>query len=325
MTLATGVGSMPGTGAHDYDEAVRLVLGELSLPHLPELPGRGPQADLVGRTLGLVVDLGADLQPVGWRLTGAGGGVDQRRARSLLTQDLDAFEEQSQELTGPLKVQLAGPWTLAATVERPRGDRVLADHGARRELAQALAEGAAAHVADVRRRVPGAELIVQVDEPALPAVLAGSVPTASGFSRHRSVERPLASTALEGLADAVVGAGATPVVHCCAADVPVDLVLGAGFQGVGVDLSLLTPDGYDAVAGAFEAGHRVFLGVVPTEAAALSDAHVTARVERFLDMLGLEPTERLVLAPTCGLAAADPTWARKALGLVAAAAKNLSG
>ena len=45
--------------------------------------------------------------------------------------------------TGPFKIQVAGPWTLAATVEKPRGDKVLTDHGARRELAQALAEGAA--------------------------------------------------------------------------------------------------------------------------------------------------------------------------------------
>ena len=39
MTLATGVGSLPGT---DPAEAVRIVVGELpDLPHLPELPGRG--------------------------------------------------------------------------------------------------------------------------------------------------------------------------------------------------------------------------------------------------------------------------------------------
>ena len=39
MTLATGVGSLPGT---DPDEAVRIVVGELpDLPHLPELPERG--------------------------------------------------------------------------------------------------------------------------------------------------------------------------------------------------------------------------------------------------------------------------------------------
>ena len=43
MTLASGVGSHPGDDQRDFDEAVRLVLGELpDLPYLPEVPGRGP-------------------------------------------------------------------------------------------------------------------------------------------------------------------------------------------------------------------------------------------------------------------------------------------
>ena len=166
MTYASGVGSMPGgavgeeqDNARAYAEATRIVLGEVDLPHVPELPGRGAVANLTGRTLGLVADLGADLQPAGWRLTDA-AGIDQRRARSLLAQDLDTVEEQAQGVTGPLKVQVAGPWTLAATVEKPRGDRVLADHGARHELAQALAAALAEHLADLGRRFPGASLLV---------------------------------------------------------------------------------------------------------------------------------------------------------------------
>ncbi|MGZ4437449.1 MAG: methionine synthase, partial [Nocardioidaceae bacterium] len=183
MTRAAGVGSLPG---EDYREAVKLVLGETpDLPALPELPARGAHASMTGRALAILEGLGADLQPAGWRLTGSTSeaGVDHRRARSLLAQDLDVVEEELQGYTGPFKVQVAGPWTLAATVEKPRGDRVLSDRGARRELAEALAEGLAAHVADLRRRLPGADLTVQVDEPALPAVMAGSVPTASGFHR----------------------------------------------------------------------------------------------------------------------------------------------
>ena len=69
---ATGVGSMPGT---DVREAMRVVLGELpDLPHLPELPGRGVGADLTGRTVGLLLDLHAEVQPSGWRF------VDVRRS-----------------------------------------------------------------------------------------------------------------------------------------------------------------------------------------------------------------------------------------------------
>lgn len=329
--FATGIGSFPGGDATAFDEALRVVLGTFDdLPHLPELPARGAHADLVGRALAVVTELGADLQPAGWRLTGTAPGIDQRRARSLLAQDLDALEEHTQGYDGRLKVQVAGPWTLAATVERPRGDRLLADLGARRELAQALAEGLRAHIADVRRRVPGASLVVQLDEPALPAVLAGRVPTASGFHRHRSVDDPEASAALEWVTDAVAASGATPVVHCCASDVPLGLLTGAGAQGVSVDLSALDARAYDALAELLESGRTVLLGVVPaTEpSATVDDAAVTERVLRLLDMLGLDPADEglgdLVITPSCGLAGVTAAWARRACELSERVARNLA-
>ncbi|MDP3889883.1 methionine synthase [Nocardioides sp.] len=327
MTLATGVGSWPGDDQAAYTEAVRTVLGELpDLPHLPEIPGRGIGADLTGRALAVVADLGADLQPAGWRLTDA-PGIDQRRARSQLGQDLDGLEELAQDHVGPFKVQLAGPWTLAATVEKPRGDRVLSDFGARRDLAQALAEGVRTHVADLRRRLPGVtDLLVQLDEPALPAVMAGAVPTASGFHRHRSVDAPAASEALEWVLAAISEAGGVPLVHSCASDVPVDLLRGAGARGVSVDLGAVDSSAYDALATALEADEWVLLGVVPAvdPDPVPSDSSMTERVLRWLDMLGLEPTERLVVTPTCGLAGASPGWARNALTSARATAASLS-
>lgn len=332
MTVASAIGSMPGSDARAFDEAVRTVLGELpALPHLPELPGRGATASMTGRTLALVAGLDADLQPAGWRLTGSSGSpaVDHRRARSLLSQDLDALEEQAQGFEGRFKVQVTGPWTLAATVEKPRGDRVLADHGARRELAQALAEGLKDHVADVRRRVPGAtELLVQVDEPALPAVLTGGVPTASGFHRHRSVDLPLASALLEEVFAAVTSAGAVPLAHCCAAEVPVSLLTGAGARGVSVDLDVLALAAYDDVATLLEKGAPVLLGVVPSTDPATppGEKAVVEKVLRFLDMLGFDPEAvggHLAVTPSCGLAGASPRWAREALRLAARTAASL--
>ena len=323
MTTATAIGSWPGTDATSYAEAVRIVLDELpDLPHLPELPGRGAGASMTGRALAVLAGLDADLQPAGWRLTGSSGspGMDHRRARSLLAQDLDTLEERAQEYEGRFKVQVTGPWTLAATVEKPRGDRILSDHGARRDLAQALAEGVADHVKDVRRRVPGAtELVVQVDEPALPAVLAGQVPTASGFHRHRSVDLPVASALLEDVFAAITGAGATPIAHCCAADVPVSLLTGAGAQGVSVDLGVLAVSAYDDVATLLEKGAPVLLGVVPSTDPETQPGEkaLVEKVLRFLEMLGLDPetTSGLVVTPTCGLAGASAGWAREALRL----------
>ncbi|WP_322919719.1 uroporphyrinogen decarboxylase/cobalamine-independent methonine synthase family protein [Nocardioides renjunii] len=329
MSTATGIGSLPGTSDHDYAEAVRLVLDELSdLPHVPELPGRGVTAAMTGRGLAVVDGLAADLQPAGWRLTDT-SGVDHRRARSLLAQDLDTLEELADGATGALKTQVAGPWTLAATVEKPRGDKVLSDHGARRELAQGLAEGVGAHLAELRRRVRGVDRwIVQVDEPALAAVALAQVPTASGFGRHRRVDPPELSAHLEWVVAAITDAGGEAWVHSCAPQTPWALVAGTGVAGLSTDLDVLGPADLDTFAEALEAGRTAALGVVPSTDPATepSDAPITERVQRWLDMLGLDPevvAEHLVVTPTCGLAGASPAWARRAVRLSATVARNL--
>ena len=105
---------MPGT---DPDEAMRVIAGELpGFPYLPELPDRGPGADLTGRTVALLVDIPAEVTPRGWRLAER-PGRDLARARAMLSSDLDALEAGPGRYRGPLKVQLCGPWTLAATLE----------------------------------------------------------------------------------------------------------------------------------------------------------------------------------------------------------------
>jgi len=329
---ATGVGSLPG---EDHAEATRMVLGELAgdiaLPYLPELPARGATAEMTGRTLAVVAELDADLQPAGWRLTGSSGapGVDHRRARSLLGQDLDTLEELAAGGVAEIKVQLAGPWTLAATVERPRGDKILADHGARRELAQALAEGVREHVGGVRRRLGLTRLVVQVDEPALAAVAAGAVPTASGYARHRFVDRPELSETLGWVLSAVAESGGEPWVHACAPATPWELVRGAGASGLVVDASVLSAADHDVLAEALEAGTTLALGVVPTTEpeGGLGEKAVVERVERWLEMVGLDPAEvgeRMLVTPACGLAGASWEWARRATTLATRAARHLS-
>jgi methionine synthase II (cobalamin-independent) len=318
MAHATGIGSMPGT---DFAESMQIVLDTVGLAFVPELPARGVHAGMIGRTLAVLDGLEADLQPDGWRV-GVGEGSDVRRARSLLAQDLDVAEELAQEHDGPIKIQVTGPLTLAATVERPRGDKMLADHGARREISESLAEGLRTHVADARRRFARSDLVVQVDEPAIAAVLGGGIPTASGFSRHRVVHPPEADALLRNVVDAITSAGARPVVHSCAPDVPVELLAGAGFTAISFDLALLRPD--DIWAETFERGVDLWFGVVPsTGATGVTDAALAARIDAFFRRFGFDEgvyAPRHVVTPTCGLAGASPQWAKQALKLAAGAA-----
>ena len=61
-----GSARCPGTNPA---EAMHVVAGELpDFPHLPELPDRGPGADLTGRTAALLVDMPVEVTPRGWRL-----------------------------------------------------------------------------------------------------------------------------------------------------------------------------------------------------------------------------------------------------------------
>jgi hypothetical protein len=255
---ATGIGSMPGTNPA---EAMRVIAGELpGFPHLPELPGRGPGADLTGRTAALLVDLPVEVTPRGWRLAER-PGRDLARARAMLSSDLDVMAEVLDGFRGPVKVQLCGPWTLAATLELPRTlNMALADPGAVADLTASLAEGAAAHAAELAKRLPGASLLVQFDEPALPAVVAGAVPTASGLSRLAAVGADVLGERLEQV---LAATRAYTVVHCCAPAVPFGILRAAGAGAVAFDLGLLRRGEEDGVAESAEAGMGLLVGAVP--------------------------------------------------------------
>jgi hypothetical protein len=321
-------------------EAVRTVMGELGerpgLPFLPELPGRGVGADMVGRGAGLLVDLFAEVQPSGWRIADR-PGRDHGRALSYLSSDLDLLEEHTQGYQGWLKVQAAGPWTLAAAIELPHGDKLLSDPGAVRDVAASLAEGLRLHLSGLRKRVPGARLVLQLDEPALPGVIAGTVPTASGFGSLRAVEEIVARERLREVVDAV---DAPVVVHCCARDVPFDLLRGAGTTAVSFDFSLLSEKYDDALGEAVESGLMLFAGVIPaTDPPARkprsgnpnggADSYgAKAFVDRVLTLrrLGFPPARlarAVAVTPACGLAGASPAWARRALKLAANTARAL--
>ncbi|WP_328668104.1 methionine synthase [Streptomyces sp. NBC_00322] len=319
---ATGVGSMPGGDAR---EAAKTVAGSFDdFPHLPELPARGPGADMIGRTIGLLVEMYAHVEPSGWRISDR-PGRDTRRARSWLGEDLDALEEHTQGYEGPLKVQAVGPWTLAASLELRNGEASLGDPGAVRDLASSLTEGLRSHLADVRRRIPGARVVLQLDEPSLTAVLRGQIRTASGYRTHRAVDRQVVESTLRD----VIGVSDEPVtIHSCAPDVPFALLRRAGAGGVSFDFGLLTERDEDQIGEAVEGGTQLFAGVVPSSDAPLSDpAGSVMGVRTLWRRLGLSPgtlSESVVITPTCGLAGASPAYARAALAHCVRAARSLA-
>jgi len=181
-------------------------------------------------------------------------------------------------------------------------------------------------------------VLLQLDEPALPAVLAGNVPTASGLNRLPAPEETDAEAGLRAVADA---ARAFIVVHCCAPGVPFGMIKAAGVQAVGLDLSLLRRDEEDGVAESVEAGLGILAGAVPAiapspaerDGARPPEPAVTAR--RVVDLwhrMGWPATSgagrddvarQVVLTPACGLAGASPGYARAALAHCREAARLL--
>ncbi|MFC5380480.1 methionine synthase [Aquipuribacter nitratireducens] len=329
---ATGVGSLPHSRP---DEALDVVVGELGdghVPFVPELPGRGVGSDVIGRGAAFLVDLPVDLQPAGWRLVDR-PGADLRRARSWWRQDLDALGDRGPELTGAraLKVGVTGPWTLAAALQRQRGEVAVSDPGARRDLVDSLAEGVGLVLADVRRAVPEVPLVLQVDEPSVVPVLLGRLPTASGYGTLRAVEGPEVRDGLRRVVDAGHTAGAAVVVHCCAAGAPVRLLGETRADGLSLPVPLSAAGAagavWEHVAGLVEAGTMLLAGVLDPTADVAPEPDALARdVQRVWSDVGLaaDAQARLALTSTCGAAGTAPAAAVRQLRALAGAATRLA-
>lgn len=346
-----GQGAWPGVDALEAQLTIFGDLGDapdgvLAIPFLPQLAERGPGADPVGRTCALLPEPPVELGPHGWRLADH-GGMDLERARGFWREDLDALAIAANGYAGPLSVQLVGPWTLAATLYLARGDRVLADRGAVREVTLALAEAAGAHVAHVRALVPGADVVVQLDEHLLGAVRAGVLPTFSGYSRLRAVPGPDLAEGLRTVLDAVRAAGASSVVQVGSGWVGIEPVAVAGAGGIGLDLAASgaaggsaapwNAQGWELIARAVERGMGLWTGLPPTKVSQCSGPEVRALAEVVTvpwRRIGLPVADldRVVLTTADGSGAGvpgagapeGPDHARAELGNLARAAEILA-
>lgn len=302
---ATAIGSLPGDDMAGALGAMSEYFGGL-IP-VPELPARSPGAGIIGRAAAVLEEIPVELDAAGWRVSDAVDGA-ARSARATLRRDLDDLEEQLAGEPATVKFALCGPLTLAAGLHLRRGEAVLADPSALRDVAASLALGQAELLGELHRRMPQVTWAWQIDEPSAPAVLAGRVPTQSGLHRYRPLEPQAAGRCTADLVSALRAAGASETAwHCCAQGIPWQMLAGAGVDDALVDVDTLSGADGDRCAEWLEAGRTLGLGLAPT---AVRDrvCGTDALLERLVGTvrrIGVAPrlvADRAILTPACGLA-----------------------
>lgn len=313
--LSTGIGHLPHC---DPGDAVEFVLRHNPrLPAAPSLPARSRREGMVAQaasgiqgvivhddgTLDLDLSLVDPEAPLGdLDFTGeAYGGL-----RAFLTAVADR--------DGPIKVSITGPVTLGVALHAAGLDADVAFAVA----GSAVRRRAAALADHVLRRVPQAQLVMFVDEPAMAGL------TEQGFPIGPTEGVDLVSGAM-----AVVEHVAVTGLHCCA---PADyrLLLGTGPR----ILSVPVDGGIDRHAGLLadhlDRGGWVAWGAVPT------DGPVGTTVERLWRRLsalwcdlsadGCDPTllrTNALVTPVCGLAHHGVTQAEHVMELTTRLASRL--
>ena len=285
---------------------------------------------MIGRAGALLVDIVLDTVPRGYRIAARPGAV-MRRAVSLLDEDVDALEEAWEKAGGAVsgravKVQAPGPITLAAGLELPNGHRAITDAGAVRDLTASLAEGVERHRAEVARRL-ATTVVVQYDEPVLPAALAGRLTGVTGLSPVHPVDEVAAITLID---TCVAAAGAEVLLHSCAADVPWNVLQRSSISAVSVDASILSDADLDGLGSFLDSGRVVVLGLLPASAPQHrpSADEVAAAAVAITDRIGFPRGvvgQQVGISPACGLAGATAQWARVTLELAQRAADALDG
>jgi hypothetical protein len=230
-------------------------------------------------------------------------GATSSGARVALTTDLDALEEAAEGHSGSIKIRIVGPWTLAASIELSKGEKALADPGAVRDSAASLAEGLTRHLADIRKRIPTLTgFVVQLDEPLLPAVVAGELATASGWGRLRSYERAVVE---DGLRQVLAAAQDDPAgVWLGTGEIDSDLIRAAGAKFIGLDGAMIDAIDEDEIGEAIDAGLGLLVACVPLEAPQSDPRPVTASVRSLWKRLGFlagQLPTTVALAPVEGL------------------------
>jgi hypothetical protein len=267
----TGVSVLGPWPDGDHHEAQATAIGALSdlpdgltgMPPLVHPSDPGPWSGPLARGVDLLTDMPAEVGPHGWKLADR-PGRDLERVRAGARQAMDVLAVAAYGYEGPLVLAVPGPWTLASTLYLARGDRVLSDPGAVRDLVAALGEGLGSLMASVAGAVPGARPVVVLHEPRLGAVLDGAVLDFSGHGRIWSVTGERAGAGLSSVVATARTAGAQGVVIHVGGQAHAGAmgVAGAvGPDGLGVGAAQLGSAHWERLAGLVEQGVGLWLGL----------------------------------------------------------------
>lgn len=250
-------------------------------------------ADAIGRAVGLLTDLHVDRTSYGWRLT-ASAGKDERREDSALIEAFDAIAEYGQSRPGQVQVSLPGPWTLVTALSLSSGERVLADHGARRDVIQAYAFGIAAFAERISSL--GMQPTIRLVEARLTPVLTGTWPTVSGWGSLPAISETQVWAALEStlrhLPPTVLSLPDLAPLHLRGTQITAaEVVRRTGASSVSVPLATLKAHGWEQLAILAEAGLGLWLRL-PSDAGAHPDAvnHWVDRIRTPWSRIGMGVT-----------------------------------
>ncbi len=312
---ATSIGSLPHEAP---DQAVALVLDEHPwLPAAPSLPRRSPLEGMIAQAAwgmpGVTVLDDGSLDLVLDAIDPEAPPADPDLAGEPFL-GLRVFLDSIAGRTGWVKLQLTGPVTLGLALHAAGLDperAFLAAGTAVRTRAEALLRLA-------HRKVPGAPLLVFVDEPGLAACMHPGFP----LGPDHAVD--LVSGAL-----AAIEPHAVTGLHCCGA-ADWRLVLQAGPQVLSAPVDAGLEDAAGTLGAFLDRGGWVAWGAVPTDGPLGTTADRLWRhlSELWCEMVraGCDPVRlrtQAIITPACGLALHGQTQAAHVLSLSRTVAQRL--
>lgn len=333
--LATGIGSLPFI---ESEEALDTIFENLtSIPHWPQLPGRGKAEGMVYQFLNLLVEIGLlvnegektyfNTTDENWveNLTGfysifleAEQGDAEALARFAFSQEsatgfysfINRIEKNGTEKFKYLKGQEVGPLTAGFQLKDAEGRLVYYEDQLRDMVVKALAMHARWQVRKLAQY--GLPVIMFVDEPGVGVY---------GKSTHITVTREMILEDLNAIADAILIENGIPGVHSCDA-IDWTLLFESKIEVVSLDVynfgQSLIPTARELKL-YLERGGVMAWGIVPTNESA-SNENAETLIKRLndvwfeLEKRGVDRdllVQQSLITPACGAGLLEPKLAKR--------------